>query len=381
MRQLSTLMNFGTPSPSKPPKKKKQKTKSQVKMAAAQGQGQGQGQAQCQGTTPISNPSCSPMQHIIQVGNETYHQMQPMQHIQPMQAMQCSTSFQNHPNSTYSNTPNTSHIPPPWAQDISLQIQSVHKKLEKLDSIETSLSRMQGELNSLSTRVLEVEKSQQFISNSYDESTKTNAIALNELDNLKTSLEDSIRANNQLSEEILDLQCRSMRDNLLFYGVAEAQRGEMEDCEKIVLDICRSSLNITDDVLIERAHRIGRPNDNRPRPIVAKFSRFPQREVVRKSAFKLKGANISIGEQFPKIIQERRKKLLPVMKEASDRQRKAVLIKDKLFIDGKPYHPPATEADHLDAPVPAQGAEGHSSPGGRWERRDTRGGGRGRRTR
>lgn len=110
MRQLSTLMNFGTPSPSKPPKKKKQKTKSQVKVAAAQGQGQGQ--AQCQGTTPISNPSCSPMQHIIQVGNETYHQMQPMQHIQPMQqAMQCSTSFQNHPNSTYSNTPNTSHIP------------------------------------------------------------------------------------------------------------------------------------------------------------------------------------------------------------------------------------------------------------------------------
>lgn len=136
-----------------------------------------------------------------------------------------------------------------------------------------------------------------------------------------------------------------------------------------------------DDVLIERAHRIGRPNDNRPRPIVAKFSRFPQREVVRKSAFKLKGANISIGEQFPKIIQERRKKLLPVMKEAKDRQQKAVLIKDKLFIDGKPYHPPATEADHLDAPVPAQGAEGHSSPGGRWERRDTRGGGRGRRTR
>lgn len=103
-------------------------------MAVAQGQGQGQGQAQCQGTTPISNPSCSPMQHIIQVGNETYHQMQPMQHIQPMQqAMQCSTSFQNHPNSTYSNTPNTSHIPPPWAQDISLQIQRHNLSVRVLD--------------------------------------------------------------------------------------------------------------------------------------------------------------------------------------------------------------------------------------------------------
>lgn len=71
-------------------------------MAAAQGQEQGR--AQCQGTLPISNPSCSTMQHIIQDRNETFHQMQPMQSIQLMQqAMQSSTSFQNHPNSTYSN--------------------------------------------------------------------------------------------------------------------------------------------------------------------------------------------------------------------------------------------------------------------------------------
>lgn len=40
------------------------------------------------------------------------------------------------------------------------------------------------------------------------------------------------------------------------------------------------------------------------------------------------------------------------MKEATARQRKAVLIKDKLFIDGRPYHLPATEADHSGTPVP-----------------------------
>uniref|UniRef100_K1QVJ1 Uncharacterized protein n=1 Tax=Magallana gigas TaxID=29159 RepID=K1QVJ1_MAGGI len=46
---------------------------------------QGQTQTQCQGTIPISNPSCNtipPMQYIIQVGNETFHHMQPMQPIQ-----------------------------------------------------------------------------------------------------------------------------------------------------------------------------------------------------------------------------------------------------------------------------------------------------------
>lgn len=38
------------------------------------------------------------------------------------------------------------------------------------------------------------------------------------------------------------------------------------------------------------------------------------------------------------------------MKGANDRQRKAVLIKDKLFIDRRQYNYPATEADHSDAP-------------------------------
>lgn len=53
-----------------------------------------------------------------------------------------------------------------------------------------------------------------------------------------------------------------MWDNLLFYGVVEVLRGEMEDCEKIVFDICCFFLNIVDDVLIERVYRIGRFNDN-----------------------------------------------------------------------------------------------------------------------
>lgn len=137
-----------------------------------------------------------------------------MQSIQPIQQAIVSKPSKQLPNSTYSNT---LQIPPPWAQNISLQIKEVNKKLEKLYSIETSLSRMQGELNSLSAHASEVEKSQQFISNSYDENTKINASALNELLYLKTSLKDSIKSNNQLNEEFLDLQCRFMRKYLLFY--------------------------------------------------------------------------------------------------------------------------------------------------------------------
>lgn len=37
-----------------------------------------------------------------------------------------------------------------------------------------------------------------------------------------------------MKEEILDLQCRSMRDNLLFYNIKEAQNKEIEDCLRII---------------------------------------------------------------------------------------------------------------------------------------------------
>ncbi|XP_062598989.1 protein unc-13 homolog C-like [Saccostrea cucullata] len=118
-----------------------------------------------------------------------------------------------------------------------------------------------------------------------------------------------------------------MRENLLFYGVDEAPKGEQENCEDIVKRICSANLELEDDILIERAHRIGRRNNVKPRPIVAKFNRFPQRELIRKNAFKLKGTHLSIGEQFPKEIQERRKGLYPIYKKAKEDEKRHPLLK------------------------------------------------------
>lgn len=70
--------------------------------------------------------------------------------------------------------------------------------------------------------------------------------------------------NDRLSEELLDLQSRSMRDNLLFYGFPEESAigdRNTENCVSKVLDFCRDKLEISDahDIMkIERAHRVGR---------------------------------------------------------------------------------------------------------------------------
>ncbi|KAK3086429.1 hypothetical protein FSP39_018342 [Pinctada imbricata] len=62
----------------------------------------------------------------------------------------------------------------------------------------------------------------------------------------------------------------------------------------------------------------------RTRPIVTKFSRFKQKELVRKTApTVLKGTRYGVNEQFPKEINDRRKQLIPHMKAAKRMQKKA----------------------------------------------------------
>ena len=73
------------------------------------------------------------------------------------------------------------------------------------------------------------------------------------------------------------------------------------------------------------------------RAMVAKFLRYQDKEYIRKSAHLLKGTKIGIAEQVPKEIADVRKTLYPVYKKAKTDGNTALLIKDKLFINGQRY--------------------------------------------
>ena len=87
----------------------------------------------------------------------------------------------------------------------------------------------------------------------------------------------------------------------------------------------------TNEIEIERVHRLGKPlqshgnpeDTTKPRPLIAKFLCYHDKENIRKSAYKLSGMNIAIGEQFPKPIHEARKRLYPKMKRAKQEVHKA----------------------------------------------------------
>lgn len=123
-------------------------------------------------------------------------------------------------------------------------------------------------------------------------------------------------ANEKLQNSVTDLKARSMRDNLVFSWIPE-QRGE--DTEALLQDFLQKKYKLDYETSFERVHRMGRWNEfsEHPRNIVAKFTYYKDREFIRThAAQKLKGSNFWVNEQYPPEIEERRKKLYPVMRQA-----------------------------------------------------------------
>ncbi|VDI59295.1 Hypothetical predicted protein [Mytilus galloprovincialis] len=134
-----------------------------------------------------------------------------------------------------------------------------------------------------------------------------------------------------LYDRHIDLQTRSMRENLIFTGIPLHDKDEhMEQTEKIIENSMIEQLKLNRPAEYERAHRFGRAYVERNRdgsvkfatkPIVCRFRNFKERETVRKAARELRGAGFGISEQFPKEINDRRKTLWPFFQEAR-RQKK-----------------------------------------------------------
>ena len=139
-----------------------------------------------------------------------------------------------------------------------------------------------------------------------------------------------------------------MRDNLIFFGFEECRTFDErmnENCIDKILSFCEKGLNLENvrnsvKLELERAHRIGKFTAAKNRPIVVKFNSYQDKLSVKKRAFdQLKDSQFRVSEQFPKVIQERRKTLIPHLIKAKQEGKKAALSDDKLYIDNQLFKP------------------------------------------
>ncbi|KAH9359625.1 hypothetical protein HPB48_000109 [Haemaphysalis longicornis] len=74
---------------------------------------------------------------------------------------------------------------------------------------------------------------------------------------------------------------RQRRCNLVFYGFEDAADETWAQSEKRIIDLCSANLGTSlQETDVERAHRIGRFQQDKHRPIIVQFNHFKDRERV-----------------------------------------------------------------------------------------------------
>ncbi|KAL8602587.1 hypothetical protein ACOMHN_063044 [Nucella lapillus] len=95
---------------------------------------------------------------------------------------------------------------------------------------------------------------------------------------LSTKQDDLRNTVGYLETEIDRLEGFSRRNNIKLFGVPESTGEEQEDCAEVVRYVLETYIpeKTWDPDVIERAHRLGKPNSHNrnPRPIIAKFQRW-----------------------------------------------------------------------------------------------------------
>ena len=114
----------------------------------------------------------------------------------------------------------------------------------------------------------------------------------------------------ELEDKLLYKEGYSRRENLWFYGICE--EGDQEGTYTTLKTFMEHHLGIKSEEFAEiefqRLYRIAKPKeDSLPRPIIACFLRYGDREFIFSKAKSLKGTEYSISDDLPPEIVERRK--------------------------------------------------------------------------
>ena len=213
------------------------------------------------------------------------------------------------------------------------RLQNMEQIFERFAVLENSVNSLQIELNTLNDKsrsvegkAIEMEKAMEF----------TNT----EIEELKKKDKENENNIKELEDKLLYQEVYNRRENLRFFGIPEAASGA-EDTTKVVHHFFKEELELEDGENIEfqRAHRIGKKKTGEARPVIVRFLRFPDRELVFRRVREMEDEiDVKVYSDYPEEISERRKKQWPKMKKAREEGKIAFFLKpepDKLFIDGQ----------------------------------------------
>ncbi len=169
-------------------------------------------------------------------------------------------------------------------ETVSEQISNLNKEVQslrqELNNIKDEVEKLQGENHDL-----------QVAKEKLEQISKDNNMA-----------QRSTIHNKARRTEIRELMQYSRRNCVLVTGIPESQG---ENTDDIIMKLAADKLEVPmDEIELDRTHRIGKPNHEKPRPIVVKFTRHNKRQQIMRNRKKLKGTKIGIQELLTKYNQD-----------------------------------------------------------------------------
>ena len=186
-----------------------------------------------------------------------------------------------------------------------------------------------------SFKAAETEKQQKSAASLKDHREKTN-LALTDLQKVNDDLQAKLK---ETEDKNLYLEAYSRRENIIFENILQAT--DKEDTESVFRIFLETELGYKDanTVEIQRVHRLGKKRDEeKPRPIIARFLRYKDCEEILSMGFRLRGSTFRMYQDLPHEIVARRRKQMNTFKEARKNNIPASFSRaqpDKLFIKGK----------------------------------------------
>ena len=210
---------------------------------------------------------------------------------------------------------------------------SVENRLQRLEGIFERFSDLERSVNNLHIELKTLSEKSRIIEEKMNEFEKAMDFENAELEGLK-------KKEKKNEDKLLYQEVHNRRENLRFFGVPESTTG-VQNTFSVLHNFLKEELNLenAENIEFQRAHRIGKKKPGQTRPVIVRFLKFPEREMVFRRARELEGeTDVKVYSDLPKEISERRKKQWPRLKKAREEGKIAFFSKpepDQLFIDGR----------------------------------------------
>ena len=189
---------------------------------------------------------------------------------------------------------------------------------QRLEKIENSLSYALDELGRI---------------NDLEDKSKTQK---KEISCLQSELATVKLENHALKEQILKQETFSRRNNLRIVGIScqndqSLEHTVMQVFEKAGVDVASRD--------IEHVHYTGRQRGKENRPVLVRFTNYKDKERILKARDNMNRLHISVHDDFPVEVIQRRRVLLPIFYKSREAHRELnpKLVVDRLMLGGQVY--------------------------------------------